>query len=945
MSQPAGLIQTATRPQIRTRTVAFVDRWEGEKRERAEKDTFWNEFFAIFGVDRRRRGVFEYLAQRHSTGRHGFMDFFAPGEMAVEHKSAGEDLDEAMEQLVDYLIKMKPLDLPHTLVVCDFTTFFVRDVETGVETRFSLQELPDHIDRFTFLAGFSRRSVHEDEEEANLEATRLLTSLHDQLRANGYDGHALRVFLVRVLYILFADDTRVWSRNLFHDWLLVHTRDDGSDLGAKINELFAVLDTPHGKRAKNLDVDLAEFAYVNGALFRENLRPPQCDRQMRDQLIAACRFEWSRISPVIFGSLFQNVTTPAERRLLGAHFTSEQDILRTIRPLFLDALEARLQKAKAEGERAARLKALRALRDELPTLTFFDPACGCGNFLMLTYRELRRVELDCLLAIRDNEAALERGAHGVRHAPIAGQTTFDVSLLSQVRVSQLHGIEIEEFPARIAETAVHLVDHQANLALSEAFGDYYVRLPIEDTANIHVGNALRLDWNEVLPAEDCTYILGNPPFSGQGKMTAAQVSDLQHVWGPRFAGYLDYVTGWYTKAQAYIGRRTTKVALVSTNSICQGEPVPHLWEPLLSAGFSIDFAHRTFRWTSEARGTAGVHVVIVGWSQGKSRQALLYDYGLGGRGPGTLEQAANINPYLVDAPDLFVRGRGSALSPGLPPVSYGSKPADGGFLGVSPEQYDEVAADPVAAKYLRPFIGARELIHGTQRWCLWLVDADPTDLRSSPVLRARLQDVRSFREASKKAGTREVADVPSLFAENRQPTVDYLGIPIHVGESRRYFPVQHFTADVICGNHNFVAPDPDGFAFALLSSAMFITWQKSVGGRVRADPRFSVRLTWNTFPLPSATPAQRQKIVELGRQVLAQRRLRPDLSLDEIYAPNSTPPGLLQAHKALDVAIDRLFGGRKKVQSDRDRQKVLFDRYLELEQAGTLTAAGPRRRR
>jgi hypothetical protein len=580
MTSAPGVIQSATFAQMQTRANQFVARWQGETRERAEKDSFWNEFLAIFGIDRRRVGVFEFLAQRYSTGRHGFIDLLIPGQLAVEHKSAGEDMHEAMGQLVDYLITMKPIDVPHTLVVCDFRTFLVRDVLSGVTTEFPLTDLSKHIDGFAFLAGYTQRPSHETEEEANLAATGLLSRLHDALKDNGYDGHALRVFLVRLLYILFADDTAVWPRNLFHDWLVVRTAEDGSDLGAKINELFAVLDTPRSKRPKNVDADLNEFAYVNGALFEENLRPPRCDAAMRDYLIDACRFEWSRISPAVFGSLFQNVMDAAERRQLGAHYTSERDIMRTIRPLFLDDLEARLAAIKSQENRSDRLKALKAIRDEMATWTFFDPACGCGNFLMLAYRELRRVELDCLLAIRNDEATLEAGQRGRRTAPGLGQAALDISMESKVTVDQFYGIEIEEFPARIAETAMHLVDHQANLALSEAFGDYYVRLPIRDTAHIHVDNALRLEWNSVLPADRCAFLLGNPPFSGQYTRSAHQTDDLKAVWGNGYNGYLDYVTGWYVKARWYVNDRPVKVAFVSTNSISQGEPVPHLWEPL-----------------------------------------------------------------------------------------------------------------------------------------------------------------------------------------------------------------------------------------------------------------------------------------------------------------------------------------------------------------------------
>lgn len=945
-----GAIQTATLPEIHARVRAFVQRWRGETRERAEKDSFWNEFLQIFGVDRRRYGVFEYLAQRYTTGRRGFIDLLVPGQMAVEHKSRAQNLNEAMDQLVDYMVHLEPRDLPHTLVVCDFHNFVVRDLTEGQVTCFTLEELPANIELFLFLAGYTSHAQHETEEAANLYATELLSRLHDALKYNGYDGHQLRVFLVRLLYILFADDTQVWRKNLFYDFILIKTAEDGSDLGRRLTELFEVLDTPYDQRYKNMDPDLKEFAYVDGGLFAETLRSPACDSSMRSDLLSACMFEWSRISPAIFGSLFQNVMQPAERRRLGAHYTSERDIMRTIRPLFLDQLEKELNAAKTVGVLSERLRRLRTFRDHLRTLRFLDPACGCGNFLMLAYRELRRLELEVLLAIRDEEAALTPGRRGAKWAPGHGQITFDIALESQVHVGQFFGIEIEEFPARIAETAMHLVDHQANLALSAAFGDYYVRLPITDSAHITVGNALRADWNDTLSADDCNYILGNPPFSGQYNRSDEQTRDLRAVWGNGYNGYLDYVTGWYIKACDYVETRPTKIAFVSTNSICQGEPVAPLWEPIIRAGFSIDFAHRTFLWTSEASGAAGVHVVIVGFSQNEaSTKKPLFYYPYGGRGEPNVKLAGHINPYLVDAPDVFVRPRNRSLNDELPDVYYGSKVADGGYLLVTAEEYNEVAADKHARKYLRRFIGARELIHNTPKWCLWMPDLDPDDLRSSSILRSRLEGVTRVRRAGQDDEIRAAAARPAQFLRDKQPRTNYLAIPAHVGEARPYFPVGYFSPDVITGNHNFVAADTEGYTFALMSSGMFIAWMRGVAGRIRADLRFSKTLVWNNFPVPHMNSSQRARVIEAGQEVLEARDKYPSRSLSDLYERLAMPVALVNAHQHLDKVIDRLFAGRRRVLDDVDRLSVLITRFIEMDNAErlipTASASPPRRRR
>lgn len=912
---------------IRANASAFALEWSGERRERAEKDTFWNEFFAIFGISRRRvGGVFEYVARRYSTGGHGFVDLLWPRYIGVEHKSAGEDLADAMDQLVDYLPSLSEVDLPKLMVVCDFETFVVRDTETGTETTFGLAELPARVEMFAFLAGHSRSDRFEPEEEANLRATELLAAIHDQLLTFRYPAHDTRVLLVRLLYCLFADDTGVWTHRLFEDFIDVKTAEDGSDLGLRINDLFELLDTED--RVSNLDATLVEFPYVNGSVFSERLRSWTGNAAIRKALLDACGFEWSRISPVIFGSLFQNVMSAPERRSLGAHFTSERDIMRVIRPLFLDRLEADLERARTAS--SGRLNRLREFHERLGTLTFFDPAAGVGNFLLLTFRELRRLELETLLAIRDADPRLSDTAQ-----------VLDIDSLIKVSPGQFFGIEIEEFPARIGETAMHLVDHLANVAVGAAFGRYFVRLPIESTATIAVANAMTIDWSMVLRPEDCSYILGNPPFIGISLRTATQTAELQAVWGTGYHGTLDYVTGWYRKAIDYGAEHAVPFALVSTNSITQGEQVAPLWGPILAAGYQISFAHETFAWRSEARGAAHVHVVIVGLAK-EPRARILFEYQNVTAEP-TARAVTSINPYLVDVETGPVRPRSQPLASDLPVVSYGNKPTDGGNLVVERDEIDAFRADPVANAYVRQYIGARELIHDEERWCLWLTNLSPGDLGRSPLLRERVDAVAAFRAASNAAATREYGR-PTLFRQISQPTTRYLAIPIHVSEDREYFPSGYFDPDVIASNANFIAPDPDGVAFAVISSAMFLTWQQVVGGRLESRLRFNKLLTWNTFPLPRLTAQQRADLIGAGQEVLTRRADYPNTSLASLYERHGIPGPLLEAHRALDIVVDRLIAGRARTVTEFERLRALFARYKELTSGEQLlsTATGTR---
>lgn len=895
--------------EIRANATAFASRWAGATDENAEAQTFWNEFLGMFGVDRKRVATFEARAKRTSTGGRGRIDLYWPGTLVAEHKSAGKDLDFAEAQALDYLDSIDQENFPGVVITSDFSNIRIRDL--GGDNHpytLPLNRLAAEIDRFGFIAGYKQRKFGDaDEAEANIQAARLMAGLYEELSRGGYEGHDASVLMTRLLFLMFGDDTAMWEKGLFGEFVDTRTSPDGADTGPQLAFLFQILDRSEETRPANVDELLLRFPYVNGHLFTDRIDIPVFDRAMRDELVKCCNFDWSKISPAVFGSLFQAVKSKEARRALGEHYTTEQNILRALGPLFLDELHAEYAQARDHVLRLERL------HDKLAAMTVMDPACGCGNFLVIAYRELRRLELKTLTRLAE--------LRGVT------QQVLDVTSLVRVRLGNFFGIEVEEWPARIAETAMFLVDQQANHELSDAFGQMPDRLPIMNAANITVGNALRLDWNDVVPADQCSIIVGNPPFVGQYTRTEEQTADLQHVWGSGYDGYLDYVTGWYIQTLRYLGDRKSRWAFVSTSSICQGEPVADLWDPIIQSGWRVRFAHRPFIWTSEAPGAANVHVVIVGFDR-EVGSSTLYDYE-NGRGMPVQKTVSRINPYLVEGPDILVRSRSSAISPGLPPVDYGSKPTDGGHLMVTADQYDAVMADPHMAKYVRPFIGARELIHGERRWCLWLEDLDPADLSASRTLRDRIDAVRVERLASRKKATRDGAATPALFDERRQPASNYLGIPIHVGESRRYFPVGYFSADVICGNHNFLAADPDGYLFGLLSSTMFITWMRMVSGRIRDDLRFSKTLTWHNFPLPSVSEGQRAAVCAAAQQIIRVRDKFDGRSLSHLYDPLAMPPDLVAAHRSLDRVVDGGFGTAPML-TDADRMKVLIDRYSEL---------------
>ena len=923
---------------IRKNCVKFAHEWSdcvGD--EKQEGHEFMRELMQCFGITKRKAISYERRSNRASTGRQGYIDALIPGKALIEMKSAGKDLDKAEEQALDYIHDLANVETPRLLIISDFRRIRIVDLDSELatdgsgdagRTEFRLAQLPDHVDDLKFLAGYGMVQVgSREQEEASIRAARVMADLYEALDGSGYSDHEASIFLIRTLFCLYGDDAGLWERDLFTEFLETRTREDGSDLGAQLAVLYQTLKTPMECRQSTLDELTARFPYVNGGIFEEQLNIPSFSSTMRDELMRACAFDWSGISPAVFGSLFQAVKSPEARRELGEHYTSETNILKTLGPLFLDELRQKF------ADHVHDTKELKALREELGELRIMDPACGCGNFLVVAYRELRRLDTEILVRIRELELA--RKDNDEFQATMFFDDRGEHAEI-MVQLDHFFGIEIEEWPARIAQTALHLAHHQANREMERLLGQAPSILPLSTSAHITIGNALRTDWTQVCPPSPTVRIVGNPPFIGQSMRSEEQTDDLRVVWGDAYDGYLDYVTGWFIKASQYFHAvpRGGRFAFVSTNSIAQGAPVPALFRPLLESGWRIRFAHQTFAWTSEAPGAAAVHCVITGFDQGaphEKARPVIFTY----LSPKALPEALpvdHINPYLVEGPDIFVDKRTTPLAPILPTVRFGSKPADGGHLIVEAKDYPRFAADTIAAKYLRPFRMGREVVRGLDRWCLWMdtEDFDPRDIDRSPILKERVRACATFRQGSKKKATVLGAQTAHLFQENHQPSEQYVAIPRVVSETRPFYTAAHLSEDVIAGDQLYTALDPDGFLFGIISSSMFITWQRTVGGRMKSDLRFSNKIVWNTLPLPEVSDKHRAAIISAGQGVLAARAEQPGASLAAMYNPLAMAPSLLKAHRTLDRAVDRAFGARKALETNEERLAILFKRYQEM---------------
>ena len=915
--------------EIRHNAIRFANEWKGETREEAEAKSFWDEFFGVFGIRRRTVASFEEPVKK-ITGDYGFIDLFWPGVLIVEHKSAGKDLGKAESQAFRYIQDLardekRRKDIPRYIIVSDFARVALHDLEPEEQrdlplldqhrvatTEFSLAEFHKYVHAFAFIPGYKQHKF-EEQDPINIEAAELLGELHDALEAGGYEGHNLERFLVRILFCLFAEDTGIFERESFRLYLENRTTADGSDLGLHLARLFEILNTAPDKRQRNLDETLAAFPYVNGDLFGEHLGFADFNRAMRDALLACCAKDWSRISPAIFGSLFQSIMEKKERRQIGAHYTSERDILKVVRSLFLDDLRAEFETRKADRS-TGRTSRLEEFHEKLCALRFLDPACGCGNFLVLTYRELRQLELETLRQLFGKQTEM---------------TLDEINRLSQVDVDQFYGIEIGEWPARIAEVALWLMDHQMNLKVSEAFGQLYQRLPLKKSPHIVCGNALRLDWKQILPPAQCSYVLGNPPFVGAKFQTDEQRADMDAVAGDvENHGLLDFVTGWYFKAADYIQGTRVVVGFVSTNSISQGEQVGTLWNYLFQHfKTKIHFAHRTFAWKSEARGKAHVHVVIVGFAAFDTASKCIYDYA---SETVTATPAKNISPYLIEGTDLAITNRSTPVCD-VPEMGIGNKPIDGGnYLFTQEEKAAFLKEEPTAKEFFHRWIGSDEFINGIDRWCLWLGDCPPERLREMPMALERVEAVRKLRLASKSAPTRKLASTPTRFHVEYFPKQTFLIVPEVSSERRKYIPMGFIKPSVFCGNKVRILCDATLFHFGVLTSEMHMAWVRQVTGRLKSDFQYSIKLVFNNYPWPEhATDKQRAAVEAKAQAVLDARQQFPAATLADLYDPLSMPPALVKAHADLDRAVDLCYRPQP-FDSERHRVEYLFALYEKL---------------
>ncbi len=936
--------------EIKSRAINFSKEWENEVSEEAEAKSFIEAFFNIFGISRRRVATFEHRVKKLDNSE-GYIDLLWKGTILIEMKSRGKDLNKAFEQAKEYIHGLKEYELPKYILVSDFYYFRLFDTEENKIINFTINELVNNVVHFGFIAGYIKHT-YKEQDPVNIKATEHIGKLHDRLKDIGYSGHPLEVYLVRILFCLFADDTNIFEVQQFQNFIEQRTNEDGSDLAAKLQELFQVLNTPPEKRFKNLDEQLNAFPYINGKLFEESLPTASFDSKMRKTLLECCHINWSKISPAIFGSMFQSVMNPKERRNFGAHYTSEINILKLIKPLFLDELWQEFEVIKTNKNK------LIAFHKKLSRLKFLDPACGCGNFLVVTYRELRLLEIEVLKAIQQ------------------GQQVTNIEHLLLIDVDQFYGIEYEEFPCRIAEVAMWLIDHQMNLLCLSEFGEYFVRIPLKKAATIINGNALQIDWQSLLNKENVLtvsadftniikvdepvehyqklnvytkdyiettadkinkeektpaifdYILGNPPFIGSKLMKQNQRNDiLKEFENLQGSGVLDYVTGWYIKAAKYIQNTKIKVGFVSTNSIVQGEQTGILWGQMLNKyNIKIHFAHRTFKWNNEAKGNAAVYCVIIGFANYDIVNKTIFDY-TDIKGDAYIIKAKNINSYLVDAKDILINKRSIPICD-VPRMNFGNMPLDGGhFLLTEKEKTELLNKEPNAEKYIKPIISAKEFLNAINRYCLWLVDIEPNELKHLPEVLKRVQSVKEFRNKSVRPSTTKMAAYPTLFGENRQPDSKYLLIPRVSSENRKYIPISFFDKNFIISDTCLFIANANLFHFGVLMSSMHIAWVKSVCGRLESRFRYSKDIVYNNYPWPeNPTEKQIQVIEEKAQKILDVRAEFPESSLTDLYDPLTMPPSLIKAHKETDKAVDLAYRSQPFT-SEAKRMEFLFELF------------------
>ena len=903
---------------------AFSEKYQNTTNEKQYSQSFWTDLFTkVIGVpDLLAAGIeFEYPVIS-SEGKTNWIDVFWSGVLLIEQKSTGKNLDLAETQARGYLVGLPPEHRPPAIILSDFSRFRIIDVLMNEQIEFPLSELSENLHRLELILGKQIASATRQEVSADIHAVELMGNLFNAFDKAGYEGHALSVFLVRVLFLNFGDDTRMWKRKgngLFSDFVS-NSANDGNGLGAQIEELFQVLNTPIEDRAKTISSHLADFPYINGGVFEESLPIFSFNTEMRKALVETTQYDWSKISPAIFGAMFQTVKSKEDRRSLGEHYTSESNILKVIRPLFLNEYLERLSKAWES------VPALKKLRKDLSENNYLDPACGSGNFLVVAYRRLREIELKIVARLNELEGK-------------EGQNFIEGTWGLSVHLNQFHGIEINEWSSQIATVAMFIADHQANQALEEITGFSPERFPLKESAKIIHANALQTDWASVCPMNDRTLIMGNPPFYGARMQSADQKADTEQVWnGIKKVGDLDFVTNWFRISAELISKYDCVAGFVATNSVSQGEQPAIIWTVLKDFGIKIDFAHQTFLWTNEAKGKAAVHVVVIGISKREKDFKKLWTYSDIKAEP-QLKLVKHINPYLVESEDVIITPRKNPISNELPQMFYGNMPNDGGFLSnITPVEADEIRnSDPIASKYLRKILGAREMINGDERWCLWLVSADPSDVRNSKVLNARVTSVKEVREASARPATQKLANQPGLFGFISQPESDYIALPRVSSENRQYVPIDYCGSEIVATDALLTIPNGTLSIFAILMSRSFNLWNARVSGRLKSDYRISAEITYNNFPLPKLTDEEREKLTKSGNEILEARKKFNDSSLADLYGAVSMPTELMKAHQANDKNVLKIYG-LKPDSSDDDVLANLFSLFKSMSEGSKLIA-------
>ncbi len=918
-----------TEKQMATAAAEFAERWKGRGYERGESQPFWIDLLSnVFGIDTPTNGFITFEDHR-MVDASNFIDGRIPStKVLIEQKSLGKDLRAGIrqsdgsllnpfQQARRYVVSLPVSEHPRWIVTCNFSEFLVYDMEqpNGEPEQILLENLGKEYYRLHFLV--DAKSEHLSKEmEVSMKAGDIVGQIYEALLKQ-YDDNSpealrwLNILCVRLVFCLYAEDAGIFTRDQFHDFLVIY---EAKDMRRALRDLFEVLNTPQEKRSKYLQAELAAFPYTNGGLFEEQIEIPQFTEELKQTLLqnASLDFDWSEISPTIFGAVFESTLNPETRRSGGMHYTSIENIHKVIDPLFLNDLRKELDEILEEKVEKQRQKKLDAYQDKLAALTFLDPACGSGNFLTETYLSLRRLE---------NEAIRER---------YHGQTMLG-AFVNPIKVSiqQFYGIEINDFAVTVATTALWISEAQMLNETERIIHQDIDFLPLKSYTNITEGNALRIDWERVVPKDHLNYIMGNPPFVGYSLQSKDQKDDILSVFvdvnGKPFktAGKIDYVAGWYYKAAQMIQHTDIRVALVSTNSITQGEQVAAIWKPLKEMfGIHIDFAHRTFRWDSEASLKAHVHCVIVSFSNMNVRK-VIYDND-------KQRVVETINSYLIDAPDVFVESRSKSLCD-VPQMVYGNKPVDGGYLFLSDEERKEVIAqEPQIEKFIKRIYGSVEYINNKERYCLWLVNANPSEIRASSFIHNRVEQVKQYRLSSPKKATQDSAAYSTLFQEVRQPDKEYIIVPRVSSENRRYVPMGFMSPENIVNDSVQIIPNATLYHLGVLESNVHMAWMRAVCGRLKSDYRYSKDVVYNNFPWPNPTNEQKSKIEQTAQAILDARALYPDSSLADLYDELTMPVELRKAHQDNDRAVMQAYGFNVKTMTESQCVAELFKLYQKL---------------